>query len=289
MKPLKAAAYCRVSKKEELQRHSLESQQKYYETHINAMGGCSFAGVYADIKSGLSRRGRKQFNAMIQSCKRGRINIIYVKSISRFSRNTVDFLTAIHDLKKAGVDIIFENEQIQASKERDEFRMTTLAAIAQEESVRKSQSIKWALKVGFATGLSGLANRVCYGYTHDDSGNLIPDPEKAPIVKLIFDLYLNGMSLSGISKELHRLSIPSPTGRDTWTPCAIDKLLSNEKYKGNVLLQKTYVPDVLQQCQVKNSGELTQYLYENNHIGIIDEALFDSVQIEKQRRSKHVK
>ena len=99
-------------------------------------------------------------------------------------------------------------------------------------------------------------------------------------------MYLRGMSLSGISKALHRLSIPSPTGRETWTPCAIDKLLSNEKYTGNVLLQKTFVPDALSQKQVKNNGELARYVYENNHVGIIDKALFDAVQEEKKRRSR---
>lgn len=286
MKPLRAAAYCRVSKREQMQEHSIIAQRQYYEAHIGALADHTLVGIYADIGSGLSQKSRKQFCAMLRACKKGKIDIIYTKSISRFARNTVDFLHVIRTLENLGVDIVFENEHIQLSKERTEFKMAVYAAIAQNESIRKSESIKWALKARFGAGISCLANRVCYGYTHDVFGNLVPDQSKAEIVQMIFDMYLRGMSLSGISKALHRLSIPSPTGRETWTPCAIDKLLSNEKYTGNVLLQKTFVPDALSQKQVKNNGELARYVYENNHVGIIDKALFDAVQEEKKRRSR---
>lgn len=163
--------------------------------------------------------------------------------------------------------------------------MTTLAAVAQEECFMKSRSIKWALNVGFTTGTSKLANRSCYGYVNDDNGNLVIDSNKAETVRMIFRLYLDGYSLSGIVKELHRLNFLSPTGKETWTACAIDKILSNEKYVGVVLLQKTYVSDVLKGVQVKNNGEQVRYLYENNHVGIIAQETFDAVQEEKKRRS----
>ena len=283
---LKAVAYCRISTYEDMQQHSLESQKKHYENLINSRNDCIFFGLYYDISSGLNLKNRPQFNEMIKACKKGKIDIIYTKSISRFSRNTLDFLKTIRTLKDIGVDVIFENEKIQLSKERNELRMTTYATMAQQESIIKSNSIKWGLNIRFVNGISGLANRVCYGYIHDEKGNLIPDPQKSECVRMIFNLYLNGKSLSGISKELYKRSILSPTGKDKWTSCAIDKILSNEKYIGSVLLQKTYVPDVFEQIQAKNNGERPQYLYENNHIGIIDEKTFKAVQAERCRRSK---
>ena len=130
-----------------------------------------------------------------------------------------------------------------------------------------------------------MANRVCYGYTNDSQGNLIIDKEKAENVKLIFALYLSGYSLSKIAKELKGKGILSPTGKETWTSMAIDKILTNEKYVGNVILQKTYIPDVLKQKQKKNEGEIARYLYENNHVGIIDQAMFEEVQEERNRRT----
>ena len=138
---------------------------------------------------------------------------------------------------------------------------------------------------GFESGTSKLANRVCYGYTNDKEGNLVIDEEKAKNVRLIFDLYLHGYSLSKIVKELKERGVLSPTGKESWTSMAIDKILTNEKYVGNVILQKTYIPDVLKQKQKKNEGEVTRYLYENNHVGIIDQAIFEAVQKERSRRT----
>ncbi|MCH5197449.1 MAG: recombinase family protein, partial [Oscillospiraceae bacterium] len=280
MKLLKTAVYCRISTAEDIQLHSLESQRKYYESFIEAHPGYVLTGIYADTASGTKRRGRLQFTKMIQDCRKGKIDIIFTKSISRFARNSLDFLIIIRELKALSVDVYFENEQILLSKERNEFRMATLAAVAQEESLMKSRSIRWALNVGFTTGTSKLANRPCYGYVNDAKGELVIDPASAETVKMIFRLYLDDHSLSGIAKELYRLRIPSPTGKETWTACAIDKVLSNEKYVGIVLLQKTYVPDVLKGVQVKNNGEQARYLYENNHIGIIDQETFEAVQAE---------
>lgn len=285
MKPLRAAVYCRISTDEDTQQHSLEYQKNYYESYIQTHPNYVFSGMYVDAASGTNCRKRLQFTKMIQDCRKGKIDIIFAKSISRFARNSLDFLTTIRELKALGVDVYFETEKILLSRERDEFRMTTLAAVAQEESFMKSRSIKWSLNVGFTTGTSKLANRSCYGYTNDGNGGLVIDPESGETVKMIFRLYLDGYSLSGIGKELHRLRITSPTGKETWTACAIDKILSNEKYVGVVLLQKTYVPDVLKGVQVKNNGEQARYLYENNHVGIITQETFDAVQEEKKRRS----
>lgn len=281
----KAAAYCRVSTKEELQQYSLEAQKQYYKDLIEANEGFVFVGIYADTASGLKRKDRVQFEKMLKDCKRKKIDIIYTKSVSRFSRNTLDFLKVIRKLKQLDVDVYFQNEQIWLKKEKGEFNMTAHVAVAQEESMSRSRCIRKSLEYGFQSGTSKTANRICYGYKQNEEGKLIIDEEKAENVKLIFDLYLKGYSLSGIVKELKKREIVSPTGKETWTSVAIDKLLSNEKYIGQVMLQKTYIENVLERKQIKNRGELTRYLYENNHIGIIEKETFEKVQLEKAKRS----
>ena len=281
----KVAAYCRVSTKEDIQQHSLEAQKKYYQRAIDQNPDYEFVGVYADTSSGLRKKNRVQFEKMLRDCKRGKIHIIFTKSISRFARNTLDFLNIIRKLKCLEVNVYFETEHIWLLNESSELNMAIHAAVAQEESVAKSRSIRWGLAHGFASGTSGLANRSCYGYINDSQGELIIDEEKAENVKLIFSLYLNGYSLSKIAKELKERGILSPTRKESWTSMAIDKILTNEKYVGNVILQKTYIPDVLKQKQKKNEGEVARYLYENNHQGIIEIEVFEAVQEERKKRS----
>lgn len=281
----RVAVYCRVSTKEEMQLNSLKAQKEYYAKTAMLLG-YELVGIYADISSGLQTKKRLQFETLLKDCRKNKVDIIITKSIVRFARNTVDFLSVIRELKELRVDIYFENEKILLSQERSELRMTILAAVAQEESLSKSRNIRWGLNYSFKSGESKMANRVCYGYAKDNNGNLIIDNSTAENVRLIFNLYLQGYSLSRISKELKNRGILSPTGKETWTSMAIDKLLSNEKYMGNVLLQKTYIADVFTKKQTKNKGELTKYLYENNHVGIIDKQTFENVQKEKLRRSR---
>ncbi len=284
----RVAAYCRVSTKKEIQLYSLEAQKQYYKNLIESNEDFIFVGIYADTASGLKKKDRVQFGELIKDCKKKKIDIIYTKSISRFARNTLDFLEDIRKLKKMGVDVYFENERIWLKDERSELTMTIYATVAQEESVSKSRITRWGLVSGFKSGTSKLANRVCYGYKQDEDGNLVIDEEQAKNVKWIFNLYLQGYSLSGIAKELSKRRILSPTGKETWTSASIDKLLGNEKYIGQALLQKTHVPNVLDQKQKKNNGELTKYVYENNHVGIIDIETFEAVQAEKARRTNVV-
>lgn len=286
MKEIRVAAYCRVSKGGLEPEHSLQAQTEYYKEMIESTPQYRLVGIYAEIASGLQIKKRPQFQKLLRDCRYRKIDLIYTKSISRFARNIVDFLGVIRKMRQWGVDIIFENEHLQLSKERTEFSMSLYAAFMEEESIQKSNSIKWGLKYGFSSGTSKLANRICFGYQHDAEGNLIVEPQQAEIVRLIFTLYLEGKSLSGISKELRQRGIPSPTGRETWTSRAIDKLLSNEKYIGNVLLQKTYVSSPFTKDQEVNDGILPQFLYENNHPGIIPPEMFEEVQNERRRRSR---
>ncbi|MBS1400192.1 MAG: recombinase family protein [Clostridia bacterium] len=282
---IRVAVYCRVSTKSEMQQHRLGAQREYYEKLISSSDKYTLAGIYTDIASGVSKKGRTAFNSLLKACKKKKIDLILTKSISRFARNTLDFLQTIRDLKDWGVDVYFESEQILLSEERSELKMGIYEAVMQEESMSRSRITKWGLSTRFALGESKLANRVCYGYKHDKDGNLTIDEEKAENVKLIFHLYLQGYSLSGISKELKRRGILTPTGKEIWTSLAIDKILCNEKYTGNVLLQKTYVPDVLKREQKQNTGEKEKYLYENNHIWMISAEVFEAVQEERKRRS----
>lgn len=285
MNRLRAAAYCRVSSNKHIQLQSLEAQKEYYENYFKSNPQYKYIGIYADVASGIKSTARKAFNRMISDCRKGKIDIIFTKSISRFSRDTYDFLITIRKLKKMGVDVYFQNEDILLSKQGNEFMMTVFEAIAQQESVNKSEHIKWGLQAGFKSGNSNLACRVCYGYQKGADGKLMICPEQTATVRLIFDLYINGNSLSGIAKELHRRAIPSPTGKEKWTSCAIDKILSNEKYTGDVMLQKTFRESIFTDKQTKNQGEKARYVYENNHIAIIEKSVFESVQAEKQRRS----
>ena len=285
MAKLRAAAYCRVSSNKSIQLRSLKAQKKYYEEYFRDNPLYEYVGIYADIASGIKSTARKEFDRMIKDCKKGRIDIIFTKSNSRFSRDTYDFLVTIRKLKEIGVDVYLQNEMISLNEQEGEFMMTVFEAAAQQESVNKSEHIKWGLQAGFRSGNSKLANRVCYGYKKDDRGELIVDTEQAEVVRLIFDLYLDGNSLSGISNELFRRGIPSPTGKEKWTSCAIDKILSNEKYTGDVMLQKTFRKNVFTDKQTRNQGEKARYVYENNHAGIIDRATFEKVQEEKQNRS----
>ena len=283
--PIRVAIYCRVSTETEIQQHSLGVQKAYYENYIRAHENFVLAGMYIETASGVSIKKRKQFKAMMRACRKKKIDLIITKSISRFARNALDFLQTIRELKALGVDVISESEQIRLSEERSEFMMAIYAAIMQEESISKSNSTKWGITARFASGDSKLANRICYGYKHDQDGKLIVDVKTSKNVVLIFDLYLRGYSLSGIGKELKRRGIKTPTGKENWTSVAIDKILSNEKYTGNVILQKTYVPDVLEKKQTKNIGQRKRYLYENNHLGFIPKEIFEKVQEEKKRRS----
>lgn len=158
----KVAVYCRVSSNSNAQKISLQAQQEYYSKVIMNDESCLLVGIYTDIESGVDKKKRIQFNKLIKDCKKGKIDIIVTKSISRFARNALDFLETICILKELNVEVYFDNEKIYLSKERNEFILTTYAAVAQEESMMKSRSIKWGLKHGFALGDSKVAQRKCY-------------------------------------------------------------------------------------------------------------------------------
>jgi DNA invertase Pin-like site-specific DNA recombinase len=281
----RVAAYCRVSSTKAEQLSSLKVQKENYESQIRNTSEWDFVGVYCDAESGLKSHKRKGFIELLGKCENGEVDLILVKSISRFGRNMYESLLTLRHLKDIGVDVWSEQENLKLFNYSADSDFALMLIVAQAESESKSENIKFGLKYGFKSGASKLYNRVCYGYTHDENGNLIIDEIKATIVKTIFDMYLNGYSFSGISKLLYECNIKSPSGKDKWSSETISKLLSNEKLSGDVIVQKTFVENYLDGRQIKNDGQRDKYSVQCHHEPVISKELFDAVQEEKRKRS----
>lgn len=261
----KVAAYCRVSTKTQEQLDSLAVQAQYYEERIKVNPSWQFAGVYSDVGSGTTVKGRKRLNALISACRRGKVDMVLIKSASRFARNTVDALKMIRMLRRWNVDVYFETEDIHSIYETSEFLLTAICAQAQDESESKSADIKWGLQKSFADPDSKYYQRKCYGYTHDKNGHLIIDEKEAEVIRLIFRMSKEGASLSQIARTLQMQNIPSPRGKVVWSRESLRNILYNEKYLGRVILQKTFVADCLSHKQTKNIGQHNKYEIVNNH------------------------
>lgn len=275
------AAYCRVSTQHEEQDSSLELQILHFEKEIARHPEWINAGVFSDRSSGLKKQRKNQFDAMVKKCRAGKIDLILTKSISRFGRNTLTFLKALQELDGLGVDVFFENENLWLHEKEMQMMITMCLAIAQSESESVSRNIKWGIRHGFRNGTSGYAGFNCFGYDNDGTGNLRINEVEAQIVRQIFQMRASGQSLGSISDWLHANAIISPTGRERWSRETISKLLRNEKYVGDVLLQKTYVKDIFSGKQKKNEGELDQVLIQNHHPAIVSRELFDRVNSKK--------
>ena len=286
MKALRVAAYCRVSTLMEQQESSYEAQVGYYTEKIKSNPNWKLAGIYADDgKSATSTRKRADFQAMIDDCMAGKIDIVITKSISRFARNTVDSLTHIRKLKEKNIAVYFEKEGINTLEGSGELLITILSSQAQEESRNISENCRWGIVRRFEDG-KGIVNHSKFmGYTKDKDGNLIIVPEEAEVVRRIFRLFLEGNSSYRIKQILEADGIRTATGNTVWQATVIDKMLVNEKYMGDALLQKTYTVDFLTKKKVMNKGIVPQYYVEDDHEPIIPKELFHRVQEEKARRA----
>ncbi len=267
----KVAAYCRVSTKAQDQLDSLAAQEQHYEELIKANSSWQFAGIYSDVGSGTTVKGRKRLNTLISACRRGKVDMVLIKSASRFARNTLDALKIIHMLHRWNVDIYFETEDIHSIHEDSEFILTVICAQAQDESESKSADIKWGLQKSFTDPESKYYQRKCYGYKHDKNGHLKINAAEAEVVRLIFRMSKEGASLSQIAKVLQEQGIPSPRGKAVWSRESLRKILNNEKYHGTVILQKTFVANCLNHKQIKNMGQQELYEVVNNHEAIIED------------------
>jgi DNA invertase Pin-like site-specific DNA recombinase len=286
---LRVAAYCRVSTNSEEQLNSYLSQIEYYTGIIEENPNWTMAGIFADEGlSGVSTKKRKEFNRMMQKCRAGRIDLIIVKSASRFARNTLDSISWARRLKKLGIGIIFEKEGVNTLDMDDEILLTIFAGLAQAESESLSKNVAMGYRQSFKAGNVPFHYKGFLGYRKGADGNPEIVPEEAAIVKRIFHRYLAGDSVAQIIKDLESDGIPATKGGSKWSPNAIRYMIRNEKYIGDALLQKTYISDVLTKQAKKNNGELPKYYITNNHPAIIERDVFQKVQEEIARRGcKH--
>lgn len=288
VKKRRVAGYARVSTDNEEQQTSYEAQMDYYTKYIASRDDWEFVKMYSDEGiSATSTKHRAGFNAMIDDALAGKIDLIITKSISRFARNTVDSLTAIRKLKENGTEVFFEKENIWTFDARGELLITIMSSLAQEESRSISENTTWGRRKAFADGNYSLPWKNFYGFDKGEDGKPIINPEQAEIIRLIYKLFLEGYSAQAIANALYDKGVKSPMGKDRWNTYNIMYILQNEKMCGDALLQKKYTESFLTKKQIKNNGEIPQYLVEDDHEGIIDKRTWELVQAEvKSRKSK---
>lgn len=283
---LRVAAYCRVSTDDEEQLTSYEAQKNYYTDKIMTNKEWTMAGIFADEGiTGTSARKRPEFLRMIRQCKQGKIDIVLTKSISRFARNTVDCLNYVRALKELGIAVIFEKENMNTLEVDSEILITMLGAFAQSESESISANVRWGIRQAMKEGKATIQYKYLYGYRKGDDGKPEIIPDQAEVVRKIYDLFLSGTPVRGIQEYLNASAVPNINGESKWARSAIDSILTNEKYCGDVLLQKTYIDDCINKKVKKNTGQLPMYLVQNHHEGIISRETFDAAQAELSRRN----
>ncbi|MCI5870610.1 MAG: recombinase family protein [Streptococcus sp.] len=279
LKKRRVAGYARVSTDHEDQATSYESQMRYYSEYINGRDDWEFVKMYSDEGiSGTNTKLRTGFKAMVEDALNGKIDLIITKSVSRFARNTVDSLTTVRQLKEVGVEIYFEKENIWTLDSKGELLITIMSSLAQEESRSISENVTWGLRKQFAEGKVHFPYTNVLGFKAGEDGAIVVDQDEAKTVRYIFQQALIGKSPYHIAKDLTEQAIPSPSGKSQWNATTIKRMLRNEKYKGDALLQKTYTIDFLTKKKNINRGELPQYYVENNHEAIVDRETFDAVQ-----------
>ena len=286
VKRLRVAAYARVSTNNKEQLTSYEAQVDYYTRYIQSKPDeWIFVEVYTDEGiSATNTKKRDGFNRMIADALAGKIDLIITKSISRFARNTVDTLTTVRKLKEKGIDIFFEKENIHTLDAKGELLITIMSSLAQEESRSISENVTWGQRKRFADGKVSLPYKRFLGYTKGPDG--LPEivPEEAVVVRLIYRLFLYGKSPSAIAAYLTDEGIRTPSGKPVWRASVVESILTNEKYKGDALLQKKFTVDFLSKKQKVNEGEVPQYYVTNSHPAIIEPEIHDLVQYELKRR-----
>ena len=290
---LRVAAYCRVSTKHEEQQGSLKNQIRFYTDYIQSNPNWKFTSVYFDTESGLRTGKRYGYQQLWKDCKRQKIDLILVKSISRFGRDTVETIKQIRRLKKMNIGVYVELGGLNTMTIPDSI-IDQYAALDQAESQARSENIKFGIRQRMRSGKTVLNHAQFLGYTKGEDGILQIVPEEAEIVRKIFELYIQGNGVRKIKRYLEEREIKTVTGKAEWSTSTIARMLSNEKYIGQVLMQKTYTPDFLTGRQEKNRGQLEMVLVENAHEPIIEPAVFEKVQemkgcIKHQKSNETVK
>ena len=281
---LRVAAYCRVSTDDEDQINSYNAQVSFYTEHICNNPKWSFAGIYADEGiTGTVVNKRERFKDMIRDCEKGKIDLILTKSVSRFARNTVDSLNYIRKLKAMNIGVFFEEQNLNTLTVDSEMFIGLYSVIAQSESENISANVRWGIQQRMKNGTYAFRYNLL-GYKKGEDGTPEIIPEEAEIVKKIFSLYLDGFSILQIVQYLSENGIKNRGGTVQWSKTTVQNMLSNEKYIGDLLMQKTFRSDCISKKTKKNNGELPKYLVSNNHPAIIDRDTFKLVQLEKARR-----
>lgn len=277
----RVAAYARVSSGKDAMLHSLSAQVSYYNNLIQGNGQWEFAGVYSDEAITGTKEERPGFQHMLEDCRKGKIDLILTKSISRLARNTVTLLETVRGLKALGVDIFFEEQNIHSMSSDGELMMTILASYAQEESRSASENQKWRIRRNFESGMPWTGMMLGYRYDH---GTYVIEPTEAETVRLIFDSYLAGMGIVAIEKMLNERGLTSRQNRP-WGKNSVMCVLRNYTYTGNLLLQKTFIENHMAKYSQRNTGELPQYHITGSHEAIIPLVQFNAVQEEIEKRS----
>lgn len=282
----KVAAYARVSTDSDEQFTSYEAQINYYTQYIKARDDWEFVQVYTDEGiTGTSTKHREGFKQMVADALEGKIDLIVTKSVSRFARNTVDSLTTIRQLKDKGVECFFEKENIWTFDGKGELLITIMSSLAQEESRSISENCTWGQRKRMADGRVSVPFDHFLGYERGENGELVINEEQAKTVRLIYDLFLQGLTPHTIANRLTAMGILTPRRKAKWNQGTVRSILTNEKYKGDALMQKCYTADFLTKKQVPNNGVLPQYYVEGDHEAIIPPETFELVQQEMLRRN----
>ena len=283
-KPLKlerkrVAAYVRVSTDGEEQLQSFKSQKEYYQEKISQNKDWVMVGIYADEGiTGTKTKKRDNFLKMIDDCMNGLIDIVLTKSISRFSRNLVDTIQYVRMLKEKGITIIFEKENINTSTMESEMQLALLSTLAQNEVESLSANVKLGVKMKMKRGeMMGFNGCLGYDY-HPEDKSISVNPEEAEIVKFIFDRYVQGYGASTIANELRKLGKLNKKGICKWTDSGVRGIIKNEKYKGDLLLGKTYTVDPISKRRLENRGEEDMFYIEDHHEPIISKEVWDKAQ-----------
>lgn len=285
-KKIRVAAYCRVSTDSEEQANSYRAQKAYYTQLIASNPLWKNAGIYADRGiSGTTIKNRDAFNRLLNDCMQGKIDLILTKSLSRFARNTVDCLNTVRMLKAINIGVTFEKENINTLETSGELVITLYSCFAQAESESLSKNVSWGLRKSMEAGNVPMHYKALLGYRKGPDGHPAIAPSEAKIVRMIFRLYAEGCSLAQIQHQLEARGIHAPAGGHRWSRTTLQSILTNERYIGNAVLQKTYTTDCISKTVRKNQGELPIILVENHHAPIISQALFQWVQSEMIRRA----
>ena len=284
----RVAGYARVSSGSEEQESSFEAQVDYYTKMIQEQPDWEFVEVYADeAVSGLSIKNRNGFQRMVQDALNGKIDLILTKSVSRLSRNTVDNLNAMRDLKAKGVEIRFEKENISSLDGSGELLLTIMASLAQEESRSLSLNVTWGQRKRMQDGKVTMPYKRFLGYEKGADGRPKVVEREAKIVRQIYQSYLSGMTIRQIAAALTEQGVPTPGGKAVWSVSTINSILRNEKYKGEARLQKTFCEDYLTKKMIKNEGQIPSYYVEDSHAPIISIQMFELVQQELAKNALH--